>query len=273
MCHGCVSRVRPPSGTDSSAKPQRSTGVSVGDATQEISGRIRRWRVADCGVASAPGSGRISPRSSCRREEPSRSTAASVSSAVVAQSGGSRWGEESPAPLGQVRPRKWKNTAAMQPASRPRPIVIACKVNVESIVERTDGDIALPLDRSVARNARAGIVDALDRWGHRQEGGAEDVVHGRHEGEHHVRAHLIGHVAEILLVRLRQDHFAEPGAVGGQHLFLDAADLERLAAQGDLAGHRHVAPHRPAAASTLAIASVTAIPALGPSLGIAPAGK
>jgi hypothetical protein len=39
---------------------------------------------------------------------------------------------------------------------------------------------------------------------------------------------------------------AQPGAVGGEHLLLHAADLEHLAAQRHLAGHREVAAHRAA---------------------------
>ena len=41
----------------------------------------------------------------------------------------------------------------------------------------------------------------------------------------------------------RHNHFTQPGAIRGQHLFLHPADFERLAAQRDFAGHRHVATH------------------------------
>ena len=57
-------------------------------------------------------------------------------------------------------------------------------------------------------------------------------------------AHLVGHVAHVLLVRPGQDHLAQPGAIRGQHLLLHPADLQHLAAQRHLAGHREVAAHR-----------------------------
>ena len=62
-----------------------------------------------------------------------------------------------------------------------------------------------------------------------------------------------------------------PGAVRREHLLLDAADRQHVAAQRDLAGHRDVAAHRaPVSADASAVAIVT--PADGPSFGIAPAG-
>jgi hypothetical protein len=42
---------------------------------------------------------------------------------------------------------------------------------------------------------------------------------------------------DVLLVLPRQDHFLDAGALGGQHLFLDAANRQHLALQRDLAGH------------------------------------
>ena len=58
----------------------------------------------------------------------------------------------------------------------------------------------------------------------------------------------------------------------GEHLLLDAADGQHLAAQRDLARHRHVAcaPVGRVASEASAVTIVT--PADGPSLGMAPAG-
>jgi uroporphyrinogen-III decarboxylase len=60
-------------------------------------------------------------------------------------------------------------------------------------------------------------------------------------------------------------------AVRREHLRLDAADGHHLAAQRALAGHRRVGPDpRPVSSDVSAVKIVT--PALGPSLGTAPAG-
>ena len=51
-------------------------------------------------------------------------------------------------------------------------------------------------------------------------------------------------VGQVLLVVARQDDVLDAGAVRRQHLLLHAADRQHLAAQRDLAGHRHVAADR-----------------------------
>ena len=55
-------------------------------------------------------------------------------------------------------------------------------------------------------------------------------------------AKLIRDVLDVTLVPARQDHLADAHAVRGQHLLLDPAHGQHLAAQGDLARHRQVAP-------------------------------
>ena len=75
-----------------------------------------------------------------------------------------------------------------------------------------------------------------------------------------------------VILRLGRMTVVMPARLRGQHLLLDAADRQHLAAQRDLAGHRQVVAHRCGRVSseTSAVAMVT--PAEGPSLGIAPAG-
>src|SRR5207244_9845693 len=74
----------------------------------------------------------------------------------------------------------------------------------------------------------------------------EDLVHRLHEGEVQGPTHVFGDVLEVLLVPPRQDHALDAGAPGGEHLLLDAADRQDLAAQGDLAGHGKVRTDRAA---------------------------
>ena len=59
-------------------------------------------------------------------------------------------------------------------------------------------------------------------------------------------AHVLRDVLEVLLVLLGQDHPLDPGRLGRDHLLLDAADRQDLAAQRDLAGHREIGRHRDA---------------------------
>src|SRR5207244_13297892 len=74
----------------------------------------------------------------------------------------------------------------------------------------------------------------------------EDLVHRLHEGEVQGPTQVFGDVLEVLLVPPRQDHALDAGAPGGEHLLLDAADRQDLAAQGDLAGHGKVRTDRAA---------------------------
>ena len=79
-------------------------------------------------------------------------------------------------------------------------------------------------------------------------------------------------VLEVAAVARRQHHGGDAGAQRGQHLLLDAADRQHEPAQADLArsSRRRCAPSRPV--SSDASATNIATPALGPSLGVAPAG-
>ena len=63
-----------------------------------------------------------------------------------------------------------------------------------------------------------------------------------------------------------------PGAQRGQRLLAHAADRQHAAAQRHLAGHRHVARAPACRSPATTIAAAIAMPADGPSLGIAPAG-
>ena len=53
-------------------------------------------------------------------------------------------------------------------------------------------------------------------------------------------------IRQILFIVLGENHGANPHAMSGQQFFLHAADGQDLAAQGDFAGHGHVAAHRDA---------------------------
>ncbi len=59
----------------------------------------------------------------------------------------------------------------------------------------------------------------------------------------HRVAHLARHLFEVTLVALGQDDGFDAGAVGGEHLFFDAADGQDAAAQRDLARHGNVGAH------------------------------
>src|SRR5205814_2402297 len=50
-------------------------------------------------------------------------------------------------------------------------------------------------------------------------------------------------LADVDFVLERDDDFANAAAFRGEHFFLDAADGEDLAGQGDFAGHRQIAAH------------------------------
>ena len=72
------------------------------------------------------------------------------------------------------------------------------------------------------------------------EGGDEHLVHLSDEDELEAVPDLRRDLLQIGLVALGQDHPLDAGAVGGQHLLLDAADLQDSTAQRDLAGHGDV---------------------------------
>ena len=72
----------------------------------------------------------------------------------------------------------------------------------------------------------------------------ERVVDLRHVPDVELVADLLGDVERVLLVALGQEHDLDAGAVRGEHLLLDAADRQRVAAQVDLAGDRDVVADR-----------------------------
>ena len=86
-------------------------------------------------------------------------------------------------------------------------------------------------------------------------------------------AHFAGHLFEVLLVAARQQDLADPGAVCGQHLLLDAAHREHVTAQRDLARHRQVAAHRDTDEQARQRHAAAVTPAEGPSFFMPPDGK
>src|SRR6266542_6149451 len=83
----------------------------------------------------------------------------------------------------------------------------------------------------------------LDRGG--REGMSKDFPGVVDEEKAELPPELLRHVFDITLVPAWQDHLADPGPVGGQHLLLDPPDGQDLAPQRDLPGHGHLAPDRP----------------------------
>ena len=83
---------------------------------------------------------------------------------------------------------------------------------------------------------------------------------------------FFGNVGEILAVLVGNDHGADAAAQRRQQLLLQSADRQHAAAQRDLAGHRHVGLDRDLRVSIETSAVAIAMPALGPSFGVAPSG-
>ena len=71
----------------------------------------------------------------------------------------------------------------------------------------------------------------------------QHFVHGGDERERHVRPHLVGNVAEVLLVVRRHHDCSKPRAIRSEHLLLHAADLQNLPAQRHFSGYRGVTPY------------------------------
>ena len=97
---------------------------------------------------------------------------------------------------------------------------------------------------SVWTRVSCGFCNIGDDWSggnaRRQRLGQRNLQHLVHRRHHvHVeRVHdVLGNVGQILLVVTWQDDIRHPGAMGGEHLFLDAADRKNLAAQRDLTRH------------------------------------
>src|SRR5215213_8960799 len=109
--------------------------------------------------------------------------------------------------------------------------------------------------RARLRAARGGLVCSPDGRCRRVVGRArvclarvfererEYLVNRLDELDGHVRAHLFGHVLQVLLVVLRDEHRRDADAVRREQLLLHAADGEHAPAQGYLARHRNVAAH------------------------------
>src|SRR5207253_2097951 len=74
----------------------------------------------------------------------------------------------------------------------------------------------------------------------------EHLVHRLDEAELERAAHVFRDVLEVRLVAARQDHGFHSGTLGRQHLLLDAADRQHLAAERDLSRHGDVRPNRTA---------------------------
>ena len=79
-----------------------------------------------------------------------------------------------------------------------------------------------------------------------QQGEQEHFVHGRRERKGHLVAYFLWDVAHILFVAFGHNHFAEPGAICGQHLLLHTAHFQYAAAQGDFAREGEIATNRAA---------------------------
>ena len=63
--------------------------------------------------------------------------------------------------------------------------------------------------------------------------------------QRHLAAHVVGELVGVELVRARQDHRAQTGAVRRQHLLLHATDGQHPSVQCDLTGHADVGAHLP----------------------------
>src|SRR5262249_37925031 len=66
-------------------------------------------------------------------------------------------------------------------------------------------------------------------------------VHGLYRIYRETGEDLLGDVRQVFLIVLRKQYGTQAHSVGSEQLFLDAADGENLAAQGDFSGHGDVA--------------------------------
>ena len=82
---------------------------------------------------------------------------------------------------------------------------------------------------------------------------------------------LLGHLRPILVVALGYDDACDARPHGGESFFFDATNRKHEATQGEFTRHRDVGQHR-AGQEQRRKAQNMATPALGPSLGTAPAG-
>src|SRR6266498_3043402 len=65
------------------------------------------------------------------------------------------------------------------------------------------------------------------------------------EVDFHLLADFVGRLGPVALILFREDDLLEPGAGGGEDLFLDPADAENAAAQTDFPGHGEVGADEP----------------------------
>ena len=85
----------------------------------------------------------------------------------------------------------------------------------------------------------------------------------------HLTTHFVGHFAPVILVPLGQDELLEAGAGGGENLLLNPADAKDASAQ--LISPVMARSERTRRLVREARATAMVEPALGPSLGVAPA--
>src|SRR6266481_4818307 len=69
----------------------------------------------------------------------------------------------------------------------------------------------------------------------------QHFIHGLDKMYRKARADFLRDVRQVLLIVLRKQYGTQAHSVGGQEFFLDAADGENFAAQGDFAGHGDIA--------------------------------
>src|SRR3989442_1984740 len=124
---------------------------------------------------------------------------------------------------------------------------------------------AHPLSRRAAPSRRDCLAQTIDgAWSRRRDGRRGPVADGRSrrlgrgleespledlidvldQDQLHRLLDLVRYLGQVLAVLFGQDERLDASAVGGQHLFLQAANGQHLAAQGDLPGHCDVAAYR-----------------------------
>src|SRR6478735_9632082 len=96
--------------------------------------------------------------------------------------------------------------------------------------------------RVAARLRHFSVVVLRRLWSAQYE--RKHLIDARHEVYAQVALDLAGHVFQIAFVAGWQHYFPDTGPVRGQHLILDAADWQDVAAQRDLPGHRHIRTYR-----------------------------
>ena len=80
----------------------------------------------------------------------------------------------------------------------------------------------------------------------RHQGFAQNLIDRLDHHELHLLAQIGGDIVEVGLVVRRHQDASQPGAVRAEHLLLDPTDWQDLAAQRDLARHRHIVADRTA---------------------------